>query len=212
MSTSGLEEASFEKVARDVLDCLLEGCQIIGFDWRYRYVNDAIALQWRKPKEQLLGRTMTECHPGIDSTPMFSVLRRCMTERKHDRMEDDFTFPDGSKGWFELRFIPVPEGTCILSLDMTGEKRTAAALAQTEEQLRHAQKMDAVGRLAGAVAHDLNNLLSVILSYATIHIGDLPPNDPMRADLEQIKKAGERAADLTDQLLASSRQQGLAPR
>ncbi len=115
---------------------------------------------------------------------------------------------DGTPFWNSVEISPVKDVDGPLT-HFVGVLTDVTARRQLEGQFLQAQKMEAVGRLAGGVAHDFNNVLSVILSYAQLLCDNLNPDDPMRADVEEILKAGQRAADLTKQLLAFSRQQVL---
>lgn len=163
---SELEAANAElraNVARyhGTLDKMLEGCQIIGHDWRYLYVNDTAARHGHRTKEELLGRTMFECYPGIEHTGVFPVLRRCMTERTGVRVENEFGHRDGSKSWFELSIQPVPEGIFVLSLDMTEQKRDAQKVRdQLNELLRWQDVMLNREDRVQALKAEVNELLA----------------------------------------------------
>ena len=98
-----------------------------------------------------------------------------------------------------------------LRLEIEVRQKAELALSVSEAQLRQAQKMEAVGRLAGGVAHDFNNMLTAILSFGRIVQGEMPPDGPLRPEMGQIIAAAERAAALTKHLLAFSRQQVLQP-
>jgi two-component system, cell cycle sensor histidine kinase and response regulator CckA len=125
---------------------------------------------------------------------------------------------DGDSVHVSLSLSPILDGTGKVvgasktARDLRPQLAAAAALRRTEDQLRQAQKMDAVGRLAGGIAHDFNNALSVILGCSGLILADLSANDPTREDVDEIRLAATRAADLTRQLLMFSRQQVVAPR
>ena len=97
-------------------------------------------------------------------------------------------------------------------LDISELKRAEEEKMRLEDHLHQAQKMESVGRLAGGVAHDFNNMLSVIIGQANLALMDMEPGQPLHVTLEEIRKAAERSADLTRQLLAFARRQTVAPK
>lgn len=119
---------------------------------------------------------------------------------------------------FYSRYVREPDDELLrmvtdigLKIGQFGERTKAVdALQQTEAQLRQSQKMEAVGRLAGGVAHDFNNLLTVIRGYSELILSRLAASDPAKREMEEVKKAADRAAGLTSQLLAFSRRQFVA--
>ena len=131
---------------RRALDCLQEGFQIIGYDWHYVYVNPAAARHGRRPAEELIGHSLFEEYPGIDQTPMFARLRHSMEARVPQVFESEFTFPDGSKRWFELRVQPAPEGICVYSSDIDPRKRRQLASARDRAPLLVRMWRNIVGR------------------------------------------------------------------
>ena len=122
---------------------------------------------------------------------------------------------DGAEFPVELAVAPVRVGTSWLFSafvrDITARREAEEALRVSEVQLRQAQKMEAIGRLAGGVAHDFNNVLTAIFGYVDILREEIPPGSAAQQDLAEVRKASERAASLTKQLLAFSRQQVLEP-
>jgi len=119
---------------------------------------------------------------------------------------------DRSKERLSIEMVEMLEGIGSHIGAALVRKQAEAAKVQLEEQLQHAQKMESVGRLAGGVAHDFNNMLGVILGHSNLALMDLEPTQPLHVNLTEIHKAAERSASLTRQLLAFARKQTIAPK
>ncbi len=160
------------------------------------------------PRGRLVGRNVADFSPD-ETAPRRSQYERALAQAGGSAPPAPVKRPDGTVLQVEVSraVIDVGDDKLVLSVG-----RDVTERLRMEEQLRQVQKMDAVGNLAAGVAHDFNNLLSVILSYSTLVLGELKPGDPLRVDIEEVKRAGERSCELTRQLLAFSRKQMLQPR
>jgi len=160
---------------------------------------------------QVLGRLASEAFPFIVQTGELAHMREALTGQTVTVRDRPFEIPEtGRKGFFEGSLSPlrtetgeVIGGVAVIH-DTTGRRLL-------EEQFRQAQKLEAVGRLAGGVAHDFNNILTAIMGHAQFLKMRIPPSERAAADVDEVLKAAARAAALTRQLLAFSRQQVLDP-
>ncbi|CAN5193685.1 hypothetical protein BH11PSE10_BH11PSE10_15640 [soil metagenome] len=120
---------------RHTLDNMLEGCQIVGNDWRYRYVNAAAAQQAGRSVSSLIGRTMMRAHPGFETTELFDMCQRCLTEGRPQQQELDAVFPGGQIGRFQMSVSATPEGLSIFSVDITEQRQAEARVKAVLEAL-----------------------------------------------------------------------------
>ena len=121
-----------EERSRNILDNMLEGCQIIGFDWKYIYINRCAEIHNRRPKNELLGQRYQDMWPGVEQTEVFKIINQVLETRVPNHLENEFLFPDDSTGWFDLSIQPVPEGVFILSIDITERKLKEKLLYESE--------------------------------------------------------------------------------
>ncbi|MBI4772685.1 MAG: PAS domain-containing protein [Deltaproteobacteria bacterium] len=186
------------------------------FDREMRYL--AVSSRWisdyRLGNRDIIGRSHYEVFPEIPDH-WKEVHRRGMNGEVSRVDEECFKRMDGTIQWLLWEVRPWYKsdnsvgGIVILTEDITNRKQAEAARNKLHDLLVQARKMESVGRLAGGVAHDLNNLLSPILGYSDMLLEDLGRNDNRRESVNEILNAGNRARDLVRQLLAFSRKQTL---
>ena len=193
---------------RSIVENAHEGICMCDAQREITYCNPRLASLIGHP-EGGAGLTCSQFHFPDDNYEICQRFDR-VREGHSESYEMCLRHQDGSARWMSASASPIQDeaggfaGAVCMFTDITERKRL-------EEQLRHSQKMEAIGQLAGGIAHDFNNLLTMILGYGDLLERKLPPGDPLHASVLEIRKAGGRAASLTQKLLAFSRKQVLHP-
>ncbi|MCC6561569.1 MAG: PAS domain-containing protein, partial [Xanthomonadales bacterium] len=208
---------------RDLLDRILEGCQVIGRDWRYLYLNPAIEAHNRRPSAELIGKRMQEVWPGIEATRPFALMQRCMLEREPFQEVVEFVFPDGEHGWFELNGYPVPEGIAVFSIEISARKQAEAAVLRANRELeatvaeRTAQLQAALARAEAAdklksaflatMSHELRTPLNSIIGFTGIVLQRLagPVSEEQQRQLTMVMGSARHLLELINDVLDLSK-------
>jgi two-component system cell cycle sensor histidine kinase/response regulator CckA len=184
-------------------------------DSRFIYINDAGCKALGLECGELIGKTILAINENATAERMKVVWDTLRTEGFH-RTESFHRRKDGSEFPVEILTSYVRFGgkeyACGFARDISERKVAEEEKAKLTGQLQQAQKMESVGRLAGGVAHDFNNMLGVILGHAELALERVDPVGPLHNDLVNIQAAAQRSADLTRQLLAFARKQTVAPK
>ncbi len=203
-----------ERFLRDVIDADPHFVFAKDWDGRFTLANKAVAQVYGITPDALVGKTDADFNSNRQEVENFLRDDREVIASGRPKLIPEEPVTNAKTGetrWFETVKVPLisADGTARqvvgVATDVTQRKRL-------EEQLRQSQKMEAIGRLAGGIAHDFNNLLTAIIGYAELLMADGGAADSRRGDVAEIKRAAERAAGLTQQLLAFSRKQLLQPK
>jgi len=198
------------------LDNMLEGCQIIGPDWRYFYVNESAAKHGRRARHEFPDHTMPELYPGIENTNLFKELQRVMDDRIARCLDNEFVYPDGARAWFELSIQPVPEGIFILSMDISERKLVEKELIKHQDHLeelveQRTLELKALNReleaFSYSVSHDLKTPLRAIDGFSNVMLEEYSGklDDEGRRILGIIRNSARQMSQLIHDLLAFSR-------
>jgi two-component system, cell cycle sensor histidine kinase and response regulator CckA len=205
---------SGETLLRTVTDAIPDPVYLKGLDGRWIFCNPAMRAVIGKPSDRIIGRTDMEVFDDPAAVAaLMETDRRIMASGVAEVVEEQFPTPRGQRTFLSSKAASRDADGRVVGLigtakDITDRKRAELELLATEQRVQQAQRLESVGRLAGGVAHDFNNLLTVILGGSEALREELAAGrSPNLEEVEQIHAAGERARDLTRQLLAFARRQ-----
>ena len=185
-------------------------------DGRYQYVNNGFCSITGFSREEVIGKTPLDINLYVNHDDREKMTKTLLKNGELLNFEIQFRKKDGTiwDSFFTARPIDIDGESHLIALtkDVTELKKTEKEKRRLESQLRQAQKMESVGRLAGGVAHDFNNMLSIILGNSEIMMEDIGPDHPCSSNLKEIQNAAQRSADFTRQLLAFARKQTISPK
>jgi PAS domain S-box-containing protein len=178
------------------LNSMSDAFYVYDHEWRYTFVNSAGERFAQTPKERMIGQRVWDVFPEIVGTPVQETMLRAAREKTTSYTVARPAYADL---WYSLWAYPTRNGAAVYMQDIT-------ELKHLEEQLQQAQKLDAVARLAGTVAHDFNNALTAIRAASSLALG-ASHEEQVKADLLQVDAIAADAAALTEQLLTLARSQ-----
>lgn len=208
-------EHRFRDIAHSMADWIWE----VDENGKYTYVSDSVEKVLGYTAEEMLGRTPFEIMPEEEAAKIKERFLEIVSKSEPIvDLENRNLAKDGTEVCILTNGVPVFDdaGDMIgyrgVDKNITAQRKLEAENASIEDQLRQAQKMESVGRLAGGVAHDYNNALSAIIGFTELAMDEVDVAGSLRADLDEVLKAAKRATDITRQLLAFARKQTIAPK
>jgi PAS domain S-box-containing protein len=210
------EEALRESEAkyRHLYESMMDGFATVNMEGRYTDCNPTYERMLGYSREELrqltyYDSTPEKWHPLIARIAEEQVLARGFSDvyEKEYRRKDGSVFPVELRTFLMRDGAGRPSAMCTVARDIPERKKAEEERSELEARLFEAQKLESVGRLAGGVAHDFNNMLTVILGFTRLALSKLRPYDPLSADLAEIEKAATHSKEITRQLLAFSRRQ-----